>query len=499
MARIRVRGTDLGPAFAALVILLCLIPVAVGYGRVRPAWDELYFLHRAVCVNRAAFALDLTALDLCLREMAKSPILSALLLPLGPVAAAPERLALAPAMLALACFAQALVLLRLVAASGMRWAAAIGAAAAAGLALPLREAGAPFLADGLLALIVANTCMLLVAEAAGPRVDGHFRRGMLWGFVIGCGALAKLTFFYFAALLCLPALLLSLRVAGWAASLRKLAGALVVAAVPAFVLLHYAEGLLAHARSFSFGSGAGFYDDGLSRTEFLPRALSSLGAGYWIAVGLLSVAAALWRGKLAQLVTAAWLVAVLAGYLWLSSGSANKDPRFFWPIWVALPFCIAAAASAGPPRRLPGAAMAAGAALAVALSLPAGGRQDLAAVMEADALLATLPGDRPLRVVLASDEPTFNIETMSLGRELHFDRLSRISLGTVVYDVIHGRTLDQSIARLRAADVVIIRDPPQPGAPEWANRSLPRLIEAMQAACPEPTRIGHTTFVYRDC
>ena len=119
--------------------------------------------------------------------------------------------------------------------------------------------------------------------------------------------------------------------------------------------------------------------------------------------------------------------------------------------------------------------------------------------MEADALLSTLRGDRPIRVLLASDEPSFNIETMILGRELHFVRLSRLSLGTVVYDAIHGRTLEQSIARLRAADVVVIRDPPEPGAPEWANRFLPRFLEALRDACPEPTRIGRNTFVFRNC
>jgi hypothetical protein len=479
--------------------MICLVPVAVDYARVRPAWDELYFLHRAVCVNRAVFAADPGALDLCFKEMSKSPILATLLLPAGPIAAAPERLALAPTMLALACFGQVLVLLRLIAASGMRWPVAAAAAAVAGLAVPLRIANAPFLVDGLLALVVANTFMLLLAEAAGPRSDGAFRRGMLWGFVLGCGILSKLTFLYFAALCVVPAIMLSLRQAGLAASVRKLLGALLIGAIPTFLLLRYADGFKAHAAGAAFGNLATFYDDGLSRWEFLPRAFESLGLIYLTAVALLTLAVLVCRGGPLRILVAAWLLTVLAGYLWVASGSANKDPRFFWPVWVALPFSIAAAFSAGPPRRLPGAAMAAAAALAVALSLPAAGRQDLAAVMEADALLGTLPGDRPIRVLLASDEPSFNIETMLLGRELHFDRLSRLSLDTVVYDVIHGRTLEQSIARLRAADVVIIRDPPEPGAPEWANRFLPRLLEAMRDACSEPTRIGRNTLVFRDC
>ncbi len=499
MVTIRRYAIDLGPAVASLIIMICLMPVAVDYARVRPAWDELYFLHRAVCVNRAVFAADPGALDLCLKEMSKSPILATLLLPAGPIAAAPERLALAPAMLALACFGQVLVLLRLIAASGMRWPIAAAAAAVAGLAVPLRIAQAPFLVDGLLALVVANTFLLLLAEAAGPRSDGAFRRGMLWGFVLGCGILSKLTFLYFAALCVVPAIVLSLRQAGLAASVRKVLGALLIGAMPTFLLLRYADGFKAHAAGAAFGNLATFYDDGLSRWEFLPRAFESLGLAYLAAVALLTLAVLICRGGPLRILVAAWLLAVLAGYLWVASGSANKDPRFFWPVWVALPFSIAAAFRPRAPGRLPGIAMAAAAVLAAVLSLPSTGRQNLDAVMAADGVLRSLPSDRPLRVLLASDEPTFNIETLLLVRELHFSRLARLMPDTVVYDIVRGMTPEQSIERLRAADVVIFRDPPEPGAPEWANAFLPRFLEAIRNACPEPARIGATTLVFRGC
>jgi hypothetical protein len=64
----------------AILLVLVLAPIAVATSSLRPAWDELFFLH-----NDAIGHARLSQLNGCLSQMAKSPIMAFLLAPAGVV------------------------------------------------------------------------------------------------------------------------------------------------------------------------------------------------------------------------------------------------------------------------------------------------------------------------------------------------------------------------------------------------------------------------------
>jgi hypothetical protein len=79
-------------------------------------------------------------------------------------------------------------------------------------------------------------------------------------------------------------------------------------------------------------------------------------------------------------------------------------------------------------------------------------------------------------LTLASDDAYFNVETLILAREIRHVRYRAFSVGTVVYDIVAGRSVDQSLATLRQSDAAALHYPPNGSAPEWANRSVDNLL-----------------------
>ncbi len=96
-------------------------------------------------------------------------------------------------------------------------------------------------------------------------------------------------------------------------------------------------------------------------------------------------------------------------------------------------------------------------------------------------MLRGLPLDRPVTVLVASDEAGLNVETLRLARQLDLPAYRAITVDTVVYDVVVGLTVDDSIQRLLHADYVVLRDPVDGTAPEWATRFLPQFKAAVEA------------------
>ncbi len=76
------------PTTGALTLTAFLVlsaPSVVDYGRYQGAWDDLYFFHRAVCMNHAVYDLDWTSFLDCFSILAKSPILAFMAVPWGPL------------------------------------------------------------------------------------------------------------------------------------------------------------------------------------------------------------------------------------------------------------------------------------------------------------------------------------------------------------------------------------------------------------------------------
>lgn len=486
LVALRDAGASSGGALAqGLLVALALAPLAVRYSVSAPAWDELFFLYSAVCVNDAVFSASLNAFDACLAGMNKSPIMAGLLLPAGPLQGSLSKVAAAPVVLALLTFSQIIllaVLLRRLRVPGF----AVAIAALSILLTPaLTAGGAPFLVDNLLAVITLNTLLLLPLELDEPTsgTRAAIGRGLLWGTIGLLGLLSKLTYLMFAALIFLPVIIVSLRRGGLTQTVMKTGAALAFAAIASVVLVRYGPAFYRHAAASAFGELSQYYSDGLTRFAFLYESARAVWP-IWIAVAALA-AWALWRGRRSprHLVVAGYLLGILALYVVVASGSVNRDARFFLPVWLALPFCAAVAISPfRSARPLAPATLCPLVAVALVLCFPMLGRFDFSAVAHAARVLELLPSDRPITVIIGTDEGLFNVETLTLAQRVGGAIHSNKTIRTVVYDIVHNRTVEQSIETLRKADYVIMRNPlPRPD-PEWTNRFRQQFLEALKAS-----------------
>ena len=489
LARAAVSDDAAAPRAAALVgglvLVLMWAPLAVGYNISTPAWDELFFLHNAVCVNHAVFSGSLHELDLCLGAMAKSPIMAALLIPAGPLNGSISKLSSAPVVLALLTFSQIILLAVLTWRVRIPPLAIIIAAVSVFFTPALMQGGAPLLVDDLLAVTILNTLMLLAVECDLPThgLVPSIGRGIFWGVVGSIGLLSKLTYLLFAALVFVPAVIISLRRSGIVATAVKLLAALGIGLGAILVTLRYGQGYYAHAAAAAFGDLAQYYNDGLTRLAFLRSVEGSI-RPLWIAVIILGCWA-FWPGRISRerAMISIYLLSIMLLYLFVASGSQNRDPRFFWPIWLAIPFCLAIAV---PPMKASDRTVAASmvvvpAIVALALSFAMLGRFDFSAVALAQRVLDLLPGNRPINVIIVTDEGTFNIETLILAKRLGGSLHANKTIDTAVYDIVRNLSVADSIERLREADYAIAREPlPVAAAPEWTNRFHQQFLAALQ-------------------
>lgn len=473
-------------ALTALAALLAgAVPAVLRYSPHAPNWDELYFLHRAVCVNRAAFALDLPALDLCLSEMVKSPILAFMLLFAGDIQGRAELLMLMPVVLAAVSLGIAVLMAWMAQAARLPLAAIVLGGLACALVPHTLAVGGLIFVDTLFALTVAATMMLLpleMGQLTAPSWRGHAARGILWGVLASLGVLGKLTYGVFILAVFPVLAVLTVRRYGLAVLLLRVAAAVVVSLPAALVILRYMKNYVAHAAGSSFGNVAQFYDSGLAFGALVREQL--LGTGYGAVplalLALLAVFMVVRRPR--DAVAPLYLLAVLSAYFLLVSASPNRDPRFYLPFWFALPWVLASFAWGTGRAGLGGwrAATPAGLALCVVLALPTAGSLDLRfvtqsrdalAVVAADRALQEVPQNAPPRLLIGSDAGGLNIESLLLAQQLAMDPAVRSQrLDTLVYDIVRGVTPEGSVQRLRAADYLLSQSPPDPGAPEWSNR-----------------------------
>lgn len=469
------------PYIRILLFMIAAAPFAIAYSRSIPAWDELFFLTHATCVNQAVYSGSPQALDACLLRISKSPIMTLLLIPAGPIKGDLRIIGLASVVLALAILGLAICLGK--AASRLRvpvWATCLACISV--LLVPsIRNAGAPLLADGILSLAVAGTLLLPFLETQRDVPSAPLSDGALWGALFTLGACAKLTYFMFAGPAFLIAAILSYRRLGPRLTAIKIGMAALVAA-PALILLgRYGSQFLQHAQNFSFGSLASFYDDGVARWSFLRQQPFEAPVTMALWAVLAGVAAWRWRYDPRRVATGFVAVGIIILFDVLAAGSPNKDPRFFWPVWVSLPICLAVAI---PPYSINSSSLRLSPAVrlafatAVLLALPMYWRMDLRAVENAQVALETAQQRGAKSVAIAADTAAINIDAFVLASRINPTQFGDMSISTVVYDIMYGKDASASLAHLMSADVVAFFQP-DGSAPEWANRNYSTFSTAL--------------------
>lgn len=467
------RGVGLALAFAFL------IPVIVSQRQFPPAWDDAYFLHRATCVNRAIAERSVAEFRDCVSIVSKSPLMVLLSAPWGTFGRSIDGLGAALVSLEVLSWALAALVLAVALRIGVPPFVVAACAAALSLDPLVVDYGGTYLADTVFALAVTLTLLLIRLERG--RQDASLRaaaaRGVLWAAAINAGLLSKLPFLFFLAWVAPPVLWLRVRAVGARAALATLGVAVALSLGAVALNLVILRQATQHALDASYGLAATFYAHDGGARAFLTGFAARNGAAYGLALLVLIAGAARHRrGGRADLAWDLYPLLVLAMFLGLIATSPNRDDRFGLPISVALPFLIASTLGArgregvAPSSSAPQLAwfLLAG----VLVSLPAIGRLDLRYVREADAVLSALPPSGKL--LLGTDDGRLNVETFLLARELAHGRLGTVAVDTLVYDPLHGLSLEASLARLRRADYVALKRPPLETDPPWANRNAER-------------------------
>jgi hypothetical protein len=454
----------------------------------RPAWDEMNYLHRAVCVNHTLFDWDWRGVHECLLGLNKSPALMLLLLPFGQIGDNVDLIRAAPTMLAILNFLLLLVI------GLMTWQLRVPLAVA--LVATIAMAGNPWshvvggalLIDTCVGLVVTVAILLFAFEASSKAASGKSAalRGVFWGMVGTAGVMSKMTFGFFAILLFAPLV----GVIWYREGLRHAIIRLLCcggASIPGLIVFAlYGRQYFWEATRSSFGSLAPMYADSLTLREFIVGQF--MGTGLGGSVLLLMAAAVIVitvRRRAADWVVL-YLLLVLLGYFWLVSNTVNRQARFLLPFWLALPWCLALVMrnpADGSPKGSPVRDFALAGAVSVFLALPSLKNYDLSGVQLSLNVLRTIPTDRAARILTASDSSDFNVESMLLAYELDRRRFpAGLSIDTLVYDGVNGRTLEQSLARLRAADVVLFRIPLDPAmAASWPNARYEEFLQVTNA------------------
>ena len=417
--------------------LTLVSPTVINYSPYPLPWDESYYLGRVVCTNHAVYDFSLSELRECMATTHKGPIMGLINLPWGRVGGAYRGIGLA--FVGLALFIWSLILLTWVTClrAGIHPAPLLLAAATIGLSPFLRISSGAMMTDTLLGWSIALALMLIPLEYCRPS-QGFWPsvlRGLLWSVAINVGMLSKVTFLFF--LVAVAMILLVVRTD------------------------HSGEKPVRYAFA-AWSGGAHLWNvPGMTPAGYVRRYFTQLGLALiplFILIALFL--RGLWREKQMRLARL-FPIGLILMYLGIAARSQNRDPRFTIPVMIAMPLCLAWTGIRKDSKSAVGTAPIIVALFVGALlALPMRSRPLIAPIHRAGELLEILnhrqqTSGQPVKVIIATDGPDFNIDTFLLARQLGRDHLGSVDLDTLVYDAINKRSLKDGTDRIDTADYVL--------------------------------------------
>jgi len=458
---------------AAIVFALCAGPTFISYRPYVFRWDDAGYLGNAIAVSRALWASNVHGVA-HLRQIAgamysiRPPAMRLLGVPWGSLtswdAAGKCFLTLATLISFFAGFC-----LFLMARIGVRpiflVLASMCTFASLGPIPPsssTNRLATSFMADSLFAWITLAALLLIAYEARtqSSSIWRSWLRGILWGLILSAGAMTKMDFLYFVAVLVPVLLAIRFRHSGLRAASFALLGLACSSAPAAAYLLKYGGLAFANGKESSFGGVAQFYN--VPFPQFL---WDSVRQSPGLALFLVSVVTALAylfvkeRSMLRRPEAFAVLFPMIFAVIVLAS--ANRQIRYSFPVIVALPFLLAVILSGEgisiPPKP---ALLASGlvfSALALA-ALPTMGRaQRQASLSRADSVLAEAVKCNDRKILLATDSPTLNEPLLVLSNQVA-SVAPTIAIRSLTYSAMSDVLIDVDFRTIQDSDLVVFQD-----------------------------------------
>lgn len=460
----------------AALFAFCAAPTFISYQPYMFAWDDSEYLLRSVAVSRSFWSGNTDGL---LRAMVsvRPPAMTLMGLPYRQIAsweAANKCFITLDALTALLSVACLYMLLRigvkpfLLIAAGVCVLASMGPyPAGASLHGPFPSgtnthlAATAFLGDSLLAWTSLAALLLIPYEARthSSSVKWAIARGVLWGSIFSLGMITKVNFLYFVALILPTLFLLKLRNGGLRAALAAFAAFAYTSAPSAFYLNQWGQPAFENARANSFGWFANFFYIPLGK--FLSETLrESPGVAFFLVMTLTGLGYLLLRRRkqlwgpdsLALLIVIGFGIVVLA--------ASNKQIRYLFPVFVALPFLVAISLSGKtPPASGRAAAVVAGLVFFFLLvaCLPTRHRATRQSISRPETVLAMAAGCNAKRILLATDSPTLNQALMELA--IIFSAPGKgIRAGTLSWHGLYHVPIQMDYDAMSAADEVVFQN-----------------------------------------
>lgn len=510
----------------AFVFALCAAPAIVSYQPYAYQWDDSVYLGQSVAANKAFWSGDRHAFRMAIEDFGTHPPVMALLgLPWGPFAswdAAGKSFVSLEALTAFFVACCLFLMLRsgldplflvigsvgLLAAMGPFPAGAdvvqIGGPRSGVHYANIHAVATGFMVDSLFAWIAFAAILLIPYEIASNRsstADGRARdilRGVLWAAIFSAGAITKVNFFYFIALVVPILLVLRARNRG----LRNASVALLsfaICSLPvAFYWLRYGQTALRFAVAATAGHDASFYYSAL--LSFLSRTVR-------LSPGLL-LTATLLLGEIVYLVVKrrevkwganALALMVLLGYGMVALASNNREIRFLFPVIIALPFLIGIVLS-GKTACYPQKAALLTAALVfcclAAAAVPVLHRAERSSVQRSEAVLAQATQLNAKHILLATDSPTLNYNLMILAMELAPSR-PPVDVDYLARRVVADSPIEDDFRAIQESDMVVFQKK-EALSPPFTNARFSEYGQfAQQEAAGAPIKVMDDLSIYR--
>jgi hypothetical protein len=483
---------------------LCAAPTIVSYQPYTYRWDDSGYLAQSITASRAFWSGDFHALREAMTGI-HPPIMTILGLPWGPLVswdAAGKCFLSLTVLIALFVALCLFLMLR----SGLEPLFLVIASVCLLAAMGPFPAGAEnahayataFLADSLFAWVAFAAILLIPYEIAtrGSSSEDGRARGILWAAIFSVGAMTKVNFFFFIALIVPILFVIRWRNRGPRSAFNVFL-AFAICSLPATLYwLRYGKPALKFALDASFGHNAPLYYSPL--LPFLTGAVRQ--SPGLLLYGVLSIAGIVYLVmKFQEVRWAALPLLVLVGYCSVALASTNREIRFLFSGIIAFPFLIGILIS-GKARVYSQKAAILAAVLVfcclVTAGVPVLYRAERLSIQRSEAVLAQAARSNARHILLATDSPTLNYNLMILAIALSPSRPS-VETATLAWPPLANLPIEDDFRVMQESDLVVFQKEEALDPPFTNRRSLEYERYAQQQARGAPIKVTDDISVYR--